>query len=105
VKIFFNGVGMMKYCVFLPDVLIDILTPSRSSWDPDNQAMGQGSSKWDIPSPAPSRDSGIGTKKLVSTCEGCGLGCILQMNEYGSAVSLGHDEMTACSYNRRSLLA
>ena len=79
---------------FLADVLIDILTPSRSSWDPDNQATGQGSSKWDIPSPAPSRDSGIGTRKLVSTCEGCGLGCILQMNEYGSFSAL------SCSYNR-----
>ena len=27
--------------------------------------MGQGSSKWDIPSPAPSRDSGIGTKRYM----------------------------------------
>ena len=51
--------------VLIFHIPLDVLTPSRTSWDPDDPAVGQGSSKWDIPSPAPSRDSGIGTKKCV----------------------------------------
>ena len=44
----------------------DILTPSRSSWDPDDQRTGRpGSSRWDIQSPALSRDSGIGTREYA----------------------------------------
>lgn len=51
---------------YLRIFLTDILTPSRSSWDPDDLSIGRGSSKWDIPSPAPSRDSGIDTKRLTN---------------------------------------
>lgn len=53
-------------CAILEYFLIDILTPSRSSWDPDDPSIGRGSSKWDIPSPAPSGDSGIDTKRLTN---------------------------------------
>ena len=41
----------------------DLRTPSRSSWDPDETPARPSSSKWDMPSPAPSsRDSGLGTR-------------------------------------------
>ena len=49
-----------------PPLPADVRTPSRSSWDPDERPA-VGGSKWDMPSPALSRDSGILTKPSKDT--------------------------------------
>lgn len=43
---------------------VEMGTPSHTSWDhtPSVRCGGNSDSQWDIPSPALSRDSGIGTK-------------------------------------------
>lgn len=59
-----NASGEIHFVVVVVVYVVSELgTPSRSSWDitPSSVAR-QGGGDWDMPSPALSKDSGIGTK-------------------------------------------